>query len=87
MYEHELDELEENPNTALVWAVVGILAAFGYMYQLGVVARFTVEKITDYIDSNKKMRRAYFLQKTRQYYEDPQKYEDIKGEPWEEDQA
>ena len=94
----ELDEIEENPNTALVWAVVGILAAFGYMYQLGVVARFTVEKINDYIDSNKKMRRAYFLQKTRQYYrgiqmedppnyEDVQKYEDIKGEPWEEDQA
>ena len=87
MYEFELDEIEENPNTALVWAVMGIIAAFGYAYELGLVARFTVEKINDYIVSNKKMRRAYLLQKTRQYYEDPQKYEDIKGEPWEEDQA
>ena len=97
MYEYELDEIEENPNTALVWAVVGIIAAFRYAYQLGVVARFAFEKINDYIDSNKKMRRAYILQKTRQYYEDAQneeaqkyevqKYEDIKGEPWEEDQA
>ena len=83
----ELDEIEENPNTALVWAVMGIIAAFGYAYELGLVARFTVKKINDYIVSHKKMRRAYLLQKTRQYYEDPQKYEDIKGEPWEEDQA
>ena len=92
MYEFELDEIEENPNTALVWAVMGIIAAFGYAYELGVTARFAFEKINDYIDSNKKMRRAYFLQKTRQYYEvaqneDAQKYEDIKGEPWVEDQA
>ena len=98
MYEYEFNEIEENPNTALVWAVMGIIAAFGYAYELGLVARFTVKKINDYIVSNKKMRRAYLLQKTRQYYggiqmenppnyEDPQKYQDIKGEPWEEDQA
>ncbi len=85
---YELDEIGENPNTALVWAIVGLIAAFGYAYELGVTARFTLEKINDYIDFNKKMRRAYLIQQTRLNYEDSQKedaqkYEDMKGEPCE----
>ena len=83
--------IEENPNAALVWAIVGMIAAFGYAYELGVTARFTFEKINDYIDFNKKMRRAYLIQQTRLNYEvarkeDAQKYEETKGEPCE-DQA